>query len=68
MRYNERMSWAEVVAPVTGTEPGASPAAVPSGAVPSASTEDEGYYENLAEVAEFRDVMDPERHVQVPPS
>lgn len=72
------MPFAEVVTPVADAEPGVSPAgvpptgvpseAMPSEAMPSEATEDEGFYEKLAELTEFCDVMDPERYVQVPPS
>lgn len=62
------MPLAEVVTKVAEADPGVIPAAVPSAAVTSASAEDEGFYGELAELAEFRDVMDPERYTQVPPS
>jgi hypothetical protein len=71
------MPFAEVVTPVADAEPGVSPAVPPGvdppgdepfAAEPSTSTEDEGFYEKLAEILEFRDVVDPERHVPVPPS
>lgn len=57
------MSFAEVVTPAAGVEPGLSPADMRS-----ALAEDEGFYGALAEVSEFKDVLDPERHVEVPSS
>lgn len=49
--------------PAAGVEAGVSPADMRS-----ASVEDEGFYGTLAEVSEFGDVLNPERHVAVPPS